>query len=136
MANLELTLNDPELRTEAAEALGALIDNLTLTPDPAEPDGLAADLRGDLARILLLAAGEMPVPAAPGTSRSGQAKPPLACAGAGVLSAVPGARYHLGLLLDRCLHRGVSDAPILLCLHKCRAARSLQQLFLDCYFAR
>ena len=91
VTNLEQTLNDPELRTEAAEALAGLIDHVTLTPDLTDQDGLRAELTGDLARILLLAQGEMPIPAGSGASGSRQAKPQLARASGGVLSMVAGA---------------------------------------------
>jgi hypothetical protein len=55
VAELEVALNAPELRTEAAEILRGLIDRVVLTPDPEAPDGLRAELHGDLAMILSLA---------------------------------------------------------------------------------
>jgi hypothetical protein len=42
--------------TEATEAQRMLIERVVLTPDPAAPDGLAAELRGDLVENLALAA--------------------------------------------------------------------------------
>ena len=63
MAELEAALNEPELRTEAAEILRALIERVVLTPDETAPDRLRAELHGDLAMILQAAAGAEPVPA-------------------------------------------------------------------------
>ena len=60
MAELEHALNEPELRTEAAEILRALIERVVLTPDETAPDRLRAELRGDLAMILQAAAGAEP----------------------------------------------------------------------------
>lgn len=54
MAKLEEALNDPAIRDEAGNALRGLIDNVVLTPDAAAPNGLRAELRGDLASILAL----------------------------------------------------------------------------------
>ena len=50
VADLETSLNAPEIRAEASEALRCLIERVVLTPDPTAPDGLAAELHGDLAR--------------------------------------------------------------------------------------
>ena len=58
VADLEAALNDPEVRMEASEALRSLIEKVVLTPDADVPDGLAAELHGDLAMILAAAAGE------------------------------------------------------------------------------
>ncbi len=44
---------------EASDALRALIEKVVLTP---EPDGLAAELHGDLAMILAAAAGSRRAP--------------------------------------------------------------------------
>ena len=44
----------PDVRSEAAEALRALIDKVVLTPSE---DGYDIDLHGDLAGILTLASG-------------------------------------------------------------------------------
>jgi DNA invertase Pin-like site-specific DNA recombinase len=66
VANLQASLNDEPIRSEAAEALGKLIEKVVLTPDEAAPDGLRAELHGDLAMILVLATS-----AAEGTKLSG-----------------------------------------------------------------
>ena len=55
MAALEQSLNAPDIRHEAGEALRQLIEKVVLTPDATAPDGLAAALHGDLAVILTLA---------------------------------------------------------------------------------
>jgi site-specific DNA recombinase len=55
VADLEAALDAPDVRIEAAETLRRLIERVVLTPDPAAPDGLAAELHGDLATILALA---------------------------------------------------------------------------------
>ncbi len=55
VADLETSLNAPEIRLEVAEALRGLIEKIVLTPDADAPDGMAAELFGDLAEILLLA---------------------------------------------------------------------------------
>jgi hypothetical protein len=47
---------DETIRAEAAESLGNLIEKVVLTPDAGAPDGLAAELHGNLAMILTLAA--------------------------------------------------------------------------------
>ena len=55
VADLEASLNDAEIRTEASEVLRGLIEKVSLTPDADAPDGLAAALHGDLAQVLALA---------------------------------------------------------------------------------
>ena len=55
VAELERSLNAPEIRHEAGEALRELIEKVVLTPDATAPDSLAATLHGDLAVILALA---------------------------------------------------------------------------------
>ena len=55
VAGLEASLNAPGIRAEASGVLRGLIERVTLTPDAASPDGLAAALHGDLAQILSLA---------------------------------------------------------------------------------
>jgi site-specific DNA recombinase len=55
VASLEESLNAPNIRLEASEALRSLISRIVLTPDANAPDGLAAELHGDLATILRLA---------------------------------------------------------------------------------
>ncbi len=51
MARLEEALNDPAIKTEAAEILRGLIERIDLVPRAGGP-GLDACLYGDLARIL------------------------------------------------------------------------------------
>ena len=46
------SLNDPAVRIEAAETIRALIERVVLTPDADAPNGLAAELQGDVALIL------------------------------------------------------------------------------------
>ena len=94
VASLEAALDAAEMRTEAAEALRQLIARVVLTPDPAAPDGLAADLHGDLAMILTLAT------AASGHLRrrvsGGKNENPLGTyVPGGQLSVVAGACSHL-----------------------------------------
>ena len=95
IAELEAALNADDIRTEAAEALRTLIDQVVLTPDPMAPDGLAAELRGDLAEILALAAA----PEAGTRRRKGTKNSPERVFAGGQLSVVAGARNHLDLLL-------------------------------------
>src|SRR5579875_3695602 len=71
VAELEAALNDPEVRTEAAEILQALIERVVLTPDDTAPDRLRAELNGDLAIILHAAAGAEPAPPAQGAVAGG-----------------------------------------------------------------
>ena len=52
--DLEASLNAPEIKAEASDALRSLIDRVVLTPDPDAPDGLRAELHGDLTEILRL----------------------------------------------------------------------------------
>jgi len=61
VADLEASLNDDEIKEEAAEALRLLIERIVLTPDAATADGLAATLHGELATILRLASMEAPI---------------------------------------------------------------------------
>ena len=76
VASLEASLSEPSIRQEAAEALRALIDGVTLTPDPAALDGLRIELRGALAMVLSAARPECgnARPAGPGVfaCRSGR----------------------------------------------------------------
>ena len=57
VADLEETLNDPAIKSEASEALRALIDRVVLTPDQAAPGRLRAELFGDLAEMMVAGAG-------------------------------------------------------------------------------
>jgi site-specific DNA recombinase len=94
VADLGTALNAPDIRLEAAEALQGLIEQVVLTPDATAPDGMAAELFGDLAEILLLASdpdgarrrvrGGVPTKNPRGTSVPG-----------GILSVVAGTRFEL-----------------------------------------
>ena len=53
--DLVTALSDPAISTEAAGTLGSLIERVVLTPQDGAPDGVTADLHGDLATILTLA---------------------------------------------------------------------------------
>lgn len=55
IGDLEASLNDADIKTEAAEALRRLIAKVVLSPDTAAPDGMRAELHGELASILHLA---------------------------------------------------------------------------------
>ncbi len=48
------------IRTEAGDALRSMIDRVALTPDPHAPNGIKAELHGDLAGILRLTEGSSP----------------------------------------------------------------------------
>lgn len=75
VADLEAALNAPGFRAEASEALRALIERVVLIPDPGAPDGLRAELSGDLAMILRL--GERDPPATTIAAQDGRhGKPP------------------------------------------------------------
>ena len=54
VADLEASLNTPEIKAEASDAHRALIDKVVLTPDADAPDRPRAELHGDLAEILSL----------------------------------------------------------------------------------
>jgi hypothetical protein len=101
VAELEAALNAADIRREAAEALRMLIDRVVLTPDPTAPDGLAAELRGDLAEILTLAAA----PEAAARRRVGTKNSPERVFSGSQLSVVAGARNR------RSHHSTVSDGP-------------------------
>ena len=92
VADLEASLNAPEIRAAASDALRALIERVVLTPDADAPDGLRVELYGDLAEILRLGdAGQT-------QRRAGKApcsKPPGRGVPGGQLSVVAGARNHL-----------------------------------------
>ena len=95
VARLEESLNAPEIRMEAAEALRSLISRIVLTPDASAPDGVAAELHGDLATILRLAADR------PGGDRGlrravgAKTNPPEQAFSGGQLSVVAGTRFNL-----------------------------------------
>src|SRR5262249_22319917 len=54
VAELELALNDDSIKAEAGEILRSLIDRVVLTPAADAPDGLDAQLHGELAAVLAL----------------------------------------------------------------------------------
>ena len=54
VAELELALNDDSIKAEAGEILRSLIDRVVLTPTAEAPDGIDAQLHGDLAAVLAL----------------------------------------------------------------------------------
>jgi hypothetical protein len=95
VADLEATLNDEEVRTEAADLLRALIDKVVLIPDPSAPDGLRGELNGAAAEILML--GERVAGAQ--ALRIGSKKPPGTKVSASQLSLVAGTGNHRQLTL-------------------------------------
>ena len=90
VAELEVALNDEDIKDEAAELLRALIAYVVLTPSAEAPNGLAAELQGELAEILRLGSesGASNAPARDGRKQ----KLPPAAAGGSLLSVVAGAR--------------------------------------------
>ena len=82
VADLELALNDDSIKAEAGEILRSLIDRVVLTPAPDAPDGIDAQLHGDLAAVLALSDPE-------------KQKLPAVGAVGSQLSVVAGARNHL-----------------------------------------
>src|SRR5262249_53578879 len=73
VAELELALNDEAIKAEAAEILRTLIDRVVLTPSADAPDGLDAQLYGELASVLALsdpANQKLPAPGAAGSQLS------------------------------------------------------------------
>ncbi len=83
MARLEEALNDPAIKTEAAEILRSLIERIELCPRR-DGSGLEARLYGDLARILAFCEGATGKEKLPGSGEPGSQ-----------LSVVAGARNHL-----------------------------------------
>ena len=65
--DLANALNETDVRSEAAEALRALIDKVLLTPTE---DGYDMDLHGDLAGILALASGKNAKTAVAGVAKA------------------------------------------------------------------
>ncbi len=86
VARLEEALNDPAIKTEAAEILRGLIGRIDLVP-PDDGPGLEAHLYGDLARILAFCEGA-----------TGKGKLPSSGEPGSRLSVVAGARNRLYLL--------------------------------------
>ena len=62
--NLASTLRDPDLKTEATEALRGLISEIRMVPDARAPNGHHIELAGDLAGILALGDAQTTRPAA------------------------------------------------------------------------
>src|SRR4029077_16449929 len=88
VAELEVALNDDSIKAEAGDILRTLIDRVVLTPAANAPDGIEAQLHGDLAAILALSNDD-----------GRKQKLPAAGAVGSQLSVVAGARNHLDLLL-------------------------------------
>ncbi|CEF48494.1 unnamed protein product [uncultured bacterium] len=84
VAELELALNDDSIKAEAGEILRSLIDRVVLTPTAEAPDGIDAQLHGDLAAVLAL-----------GDDTSDKQKLPAAGAVGSQLSVVAGARKRV-----------------------------------------
>jgi site-specific DNA recombinase len=99
VADLEASLNAPEIRMDAGETLRGLIDRVDLTPDATAADGLRVELHGDLAMILSLAASPAPGGDHRGGSRGQNEKLPRTFVLGSQLSVVAGTRNHLDLLL-------------------------------------
>ena len=81
VADLELALNDDGIKAEAGDILRSLIDRVVLTPAAGAPDGIDAQLHGDLATVLALSDPE-------------QQKLPAAGAAGSQLSVVAGAGFE------------------------------------------
>ena len=80
VGDLEASLNDAEIKTEAAEALRRLIAKVVLSPDANAPDGMRAELHGALASILQLTSE--PAPAVKALRRrGGESGPGNGCSG-------------------------------------------------------
>jgi site-specific DNA recombinase len=84
VAELEVALNDDSIKAEAGEILRSLIDRVVLTPAIDAPDGIEAQLHGDLVAILTLSSND----------GRNQKLPADGVAGS-LLSVVAGARNHL-----------------------------------------
>ena len=87
VGSLVESLNDPMIRTEAAEVLRGMIEKVVLTPDRSAPDGLTCELHGSLAAVLA------------SIEPSGRGKRSR-FDHEGQLSVVAGTRCHLDLLLS------------------------------------
>ncbi len=90
VANLQKALEQPDIRTQAIEAIRLLIEKIVLTPDDSARDGLAAELHGDLAMILNLATS--PAAKAPGVLVS--KNPRSRSVPEGLLSVVAGVGFE------------------------------------------
>ena len=95
VADLEASLNAPDIRIEAAEALRALISQVVLAPDDTAEDRLRAELHGDLATILSLAMETAPASITVKRHRSsGKHLPPGTSVRGGQLSVVAGIGFE------------------------------------------
>ena len=88
VANLADSLNDATIKTVAAELVRSLIERVDLLPDDTAPNGLRAEVHGDLAAILAVADRDISNVKLPGSFKPGSQ-----------LSVVAGARNCLNLLL-------------------------------------
>jgi site-specific DNA recombinase len=84
VAELEVALNDDSIKAEAGDILRSLIDRVVLSPVANAPDGIEAQLHGDLAAILALSNDD-----------GRKQKLPAEGAAGSLLSVVAGARNHL-----------------------------------------
>ena len=84
VAELEVALNDDSIKAEAGEILRSLIDRVVLTPAIDAPDGIEAQLHGDLVAILTLSSNDGCKQKLPADGVAGS-----------LLSVVAGARNHL-----------------------------------------
>ncbi len=89
VAELEIALNDDSIKAEAGDILRSLIDRVVLTPLADAPDGIDAQLHGDLVAILALSNDDGHKQKLPAKGMAGS-----------LLSVVAGARNHLDLLLS------------------------------------
>jgi hypothetical protein len=96
VADLETALTAPAVQAEAGDALRALIERVVLRPDAGAEDGLAAELHGDLAMILELAAaaGGAPDQLRRQGRRADNKNLPGTCVLASQLSVVAGTCNH------------------------------------------
>ncbi len=71
VANLTAALDDPDLRSEAHQALRTVIQKVVITPDADAPDGIRVELHGVLAEILALCHGQKPRSKLPASVEAG-----------------------------------------------------------------
>ena len=71
VANLADALNDEAIKPEAVELIRSLITRIDLVPDDAAPNGLRAEVHGDLAAILAFADGDVSNVKLPGSYEPG-----------------------------------------------------------------
>ena len=104
VAGLKVALNDDSIKAEAGEVLRSLIDRVVLTPAIDAPDGIEAQLHGDLAAILALSSDGGRKQRFPANGMAGSLLSLVAGVGVTVagspLSLVAGGRNHLDLLLS------------------------------------